>query len=250
MDTSGDARNPVERLAEEFIDRKRRGERPTLQEYVDLHPEIADEIRDLFPALLMMEDLGATSGGSTGSLVTQLRADLGLILLASGDKAGWRSAIAALLDRFGGTINALTTNRVAWTCALGPDATADPGLPVRLAETGLRSSCDIFKPAFLNTLGATLYRAGRFAEAIRRLEEAIQARNGVGAPEDWVFLALAHHSLGDRDEASRRLEQLRQHPPSTNPAEFWSEWERRLLRSEAEAVILFDPVFPVDPFAH
>ena len=115
---------------------------------------------------------------------TQLRADLCLILLVSGDKAGWRCAIAALLDRFGRTINALTTNRVALACALGPDATADPGLPVRLAETGLRSAGDAFKAFFLNTLGATLYRAGRFAEAIRRLEEAIQARNGAGAPED------------------------------------------------------------------
>jgi hypothetical protein len=38
MNSSGDARNPVERLAEDFIDRKRRGERPTLQEYVDRHP--------------------------------------------------------------------------------------------------------------------------------------------------------------------------------------------------------------------
>ena len=29
---------------------------PTLREYVERHPELADEIRDLFPALLMMED--------------------------------------------------------------------------------------------------------------------------------------------------------------------------------------------------
>ena len=45
-------RNPVELLAEEFLDRKRRGEQPTLREYVERHPDLADEIRDLFPALL------------------------------------------------------------------------------------------------------------------------------------------------------------------------------------------------------
>src|SRR5262249_18263321 len=58
MKTSSGERNPVELLAEEFLDRKRRGERPTLQQYVERHPELAEEIRDLFPALLMMEDLG------------------------------------------------------------------------------------------------------------------------------------------------------------------------------------------------
>ena len=52
MNTSSDARNPVELLAEEFLDRKHRGEQPTLREYVERHPELADEIRDLFPALL------------------------------------------------------------------------------------------------------------------------------------------------------------------------------------------------------
>src|SRR6516225_6196967 len=67
MTSSSDQRNPVELLAEEFLDRKRRGERPTLQEYLDRHADLAGEIRDLFPALLMMEDLGEGSGGTTGS---------------------------------------------------------------------------------------------------------------------------------------------------------------------------------------
>ncbi len=64
-DSSGD-RNPVERLAEEFVARKRRGEKPTLSEYTDKYPELAAEIRDLFPALLMMEDLGDSLQGTTG----------------------------------------------------------------------------------------------------------------------------------------------------------------------------------------
>jgi hypothetical protein len=68
MTTSSDHRNPVEVLAEEFLDRKRRGETPTLREYVDRHPDLAGDIRELFPALLMMEDLGEDSGGTTGSV--------------------------------------------------------------------------------------------------------------------------------------------------------------------------------------
>src|SRR5215472_337757 len=66
MTPSSDARNPVELLAEEFLDRKRRGEHPTLQDYLERHPELADEIRDLFPALVMMDDLGESSGARTG----------------------------------------------------------------------------------------------------------------------------------------------------------------------------------------
>ncbi len=71
MNSSSDARNPVELLAEEFLDRRRRGERPTLREYVDRHPELAEEIRDLFPALLMMENLGEGSDGTTGSMAAE-----------------------------------------------------------------------------------------------------------------------------------------------------------------------------------
>ncbi len=42
-------------LAEEFAERYHRGERPSLQEYVDRCPEMADEIRELFPALVEVE---------------------------------------------------------------------------------------------------------------------------------------------------------------------------------------------------
>src|SRR5436305_10669 len=68
MPSSSDQRNPVEALAEEFLNRKRRGETPTLREYLERYPDLAEEIGDLFPALLMMEDLGEDSGGTTGSL--------------------------------------------------------------------------------------------------------------------------------------------------------------------------------------
>src|SRR5262249_10954726 len=68
MNTSSDARNPVELLAEEFLERRRRGERPTVGEYLDRHPELAEEIGDLCPALLMIENLGESSGATGSSL--------------------------------------------------------------------------------------------------------------------------------------------------------------------------------------
>src|SRR5271165_3358253 len=42
-------------LAEEFTERYRRGERPSLQEYIDRCPAMGDEIRELFPALVEVE---------------------------------------------------------------------------------------------------------------------------------------------------------------------------------------------------
>src|SRR4051794_28487391 len=61
--------DPLLPLAEEFAERFRRGERPVLAEYTDRHPELADRIRKLFPALAMIEDLGSVDqrGSATGA---------------------------------------------------------------------------------------------------------------------------------------------------------------------------------------
>jgi serine/threonine protein kinase/WD40 repeat protein/tetratricopeptide (TPR) repeat protein len=65
MASSSAERNPVEQLAEEFAERFRRGERPALTEYTERYPELADEIRELFPALVVMEQL-KPAGEATG----------------------------------------------------------------------------------------------------------------------------------------------------------------------------------------
>jgi len=41
----------VEALAEEFLERRRRGERPKVAEYLARYPHLAGEIRDVFPVL-------------------------------------------------------------------------------------------------------------------------------------------------------------------------------------------------------
>jgi serine/threonine protein kinase len=47
----------LDRLAAEFVDRYRRGECPPIAEYANRYPELADEIRDLFPTIAQMEGL-------------------------------------------------------------------------------------------------------------------------------------------------------------------------------------------------
>jgi WD40 repeat protein/serine/threonine protein kinase len=53
-------------LAEEFAARFRRGERPSLQEYIDRCPELADEIREMFPALVEVEQADEDQEARTG----------------------------------------------------------------------------------------------------------------------------------------------------------------------------------------
>ena len=50
-DSSAD-RDPLEKLAESFLARFRAGERPSIEEYAAKYPELADQIRELLPALV------------------------------------------------------------------------------------------------------------------------------------------------------------------------------------------------------
>jgi WD40 repeat protein/serine/threonine protein kinase len=56
MKTDSSGRNALlDQLADEFAARYRHGERPSLREYIDRYPDLADEIRELFPALVEIE---------------------------------------------------------------------------------------------------------------------------------------------------------------------------------------------------
>ena len=55
MSTDHPDTDNLDELAEEFIERYRKGERPSIAEYERRCPEHAEEIRDLFPALVVME---------------------------------------------------------------------------------------------------------------------------------------------------------------------------------------------------
>src|SRR5262245_39977814 len=45
------------RLADEFAERYRRGERPSLSEYVERYPHLAADICEVFPALVEVEQV-------------------------------------------------------------------------------------------------------------------------------------------------------------------------------------------------
>ncbi len=65
-----DEREPIDLLAEEFADRWRRGERPDVEDYAAKHPDLAESIRKLFPAIAFLEGgklARALSGRSSSS---------------------------------------------------------------------------------------------------------------------------------------------------------------------------------------
>src|SRR5262249_58969580 len=56
IDTTTD-RHPIDLLAEEFVASYRRNEFPSITAYADRYPELAAQIRDVFPAIVQMENL-------------------------------------------------------------------------------------------------------------------------------------------------------------------------------------------------
>jgi eukaryotic-like serine/threonine-protein kinase len=75
--------DPLDDLAEEFLDRCRRGDRPSLTEYTGKYPDLAERIRSVFPALVVMEEVENGSG--------HLR----------GRDAGWSCSVSPIPERLG-----------------------------------------------------------------------------------------------------------------------------------------------------
>ncbi len=165
--------------------------------------------------------------------------------VAAGDLDGYKRACAAMLDRFGQSDKPEIGYWVAWTAVLAPAAVADMTVPITLAETALAR--DPQNSSFANTVGATLFRAGRFDEAVQRLsavstawEEAVTKPTMYSPAYPWFFLAMAQHRLGHAEEGrqwfDRAVQQMDEETRNESVA-----WNRRatlqLFRQEAERLL-------------
>jgi tetratricopeptide (TPR) repeat protein/serine/threonine protein kinase len=126
-----------------------------------------------------------------------------LARLAARDRDGYRRLCDDMLRQFGKAETPNAARTAVWTCTLTPDAVADFGPLAELAEA-LRAK-DSKGWGCLGVVGAALYRAGRFKEAVARLDEACAAHSAGGNARDWLLLALAHHRLGNADQARHWL---------------------------------------------
>lgn len=163
--------------------------------------------------------------------------ELALIQLQHDDTDGYRDTCRRLLERFGQTDDPKTANVVAWTCVLVPGAVTDSALPVKLARTAVGSDPEgqMGRWQYLNTLGATLYRADQFREAVACLVQSVEAMKPKAACEDCVFLAMANHRAGDADEARKWLNEAMKF---RNDGRWQERQEIDRLRREAQNLIL------------
>jgi tetratricopeptide (TPR) repeat protein len=150
-----------------------------------------------------------------------------------------------MLAHFGQTDKPDVAHWVAWTFVPGADAVKDWDRAIKLAETALRS--DSKNHAYLSTLGASLYRAGRFDQALKRLDEANVAAAQAGrgpmlcSPAySWFFLAMIHQRLGHPKEARRWLDKAikQMEEEGKNPGVTWNRaLTLQLLRREAGSLL-------------
>lgn len=169
-----------------------------------------------------------------------------LLCLFLDDTEEYRNGCATMLKRFGKSEESREANFVAWTCVLAPDAVEDYEPVVALSEKAVHAKPE--NDQYLNTLGAILYRAGRYDEAIERLTELDRRRETAdGAVQSspaytWYFLAMAHQKAGNEDQAREYLNKANQSTDKTlDDEENPPAWNRRatleILRKEAEALI-------------
>ena len=144
--------------------------------------------------------------------------DAAWIYLRAGDQAGYRQLCKAVQGQQASLPpSAGFVHRFARLCILGPDALDDYRQPLTRVKDVLSQLPPLARPdlpypfndrhLFLQDYGALLYRAGRYGEALDRLNEGIAADESGSVPMDRVFLALVHHRLGHAAEAQQWLEQ-------------------------------------------
>src|SRR5262249_32304341 len=96
-------------------------------------------------------------------------------------------------------------NTAAWMWSRVPNGRPeDAPLAIRQAETACKIAPAAEQANCHNTLGAVLYRAGKYEEASAALHRALEFRPAAErdkAYEDFAFLALVCHRLGRTDEA-------------------------------------------------
>jgi tetratricopeptide (TPR) repeat protein len=154
-----------------------------------------------------------------GSQDWQVWYSLGLLRLMSGDQEGHRRVCSRMLERLGqGYHPAAAHFWTARTCILAPAAVAGWEPVIQAAE---RSVTIVPRNAMsLATLGAALYRAGRFKLAEERLNQALEVPEIRRTGLEWLFRSMTQHHLGRAAEARlwfnkalARAEQMKRERP-------------------------------------
>ncbi len=162
---------------------------------------------------------------------------LARVRLAAGNNDGYRAACAdpGQALRAGRQPGRLAGNR--------PGSPARPRRRgrCRRASTRGREGAGVYaaKQSFCWNARRCALRAAKYDAAVQKLNEAIALFGRGGTPPDWLFLAMAQHRLGRRDEAAKSLAKAVSLTDDKAIAALpWVErLDGKLLREEAETLI-------------
>jgi WD40 repeat protein len=169
-----------------------------------------------------------------------------LVYLRAGDGEGHRRWLERMWDVWSKRPDIASHNALVWACVLTPNSPIPADRIVALLEESLAGTNSQSRRDVLHTLGAALHRAGRYPEALARLDESLRLEEKNGLLEDWVFLALVHHRLGQLEKArdyltraDKEMEHIRATKSRTggNPLPWRTRTEIELLYKELKTVL-------------
>jgi eukaryotic-like serine/threonine-protein kinase len=180
--------------------------------------------------------------------------ELAAVRLLAGDRQGYRQTCERMSsDALNGKIRAYLAARA---CTLAQHSIADAlERMTRLSDRELKSSATAFWS--LTEQGAIECRAGRFKEAVPLFRRSLQTSRTGSAVLNWLWLALAYHNLGERQQALRWLEkadawldslgsEVPTNAESTMGLHLHNWLEANILRREATVVLLQSPALRQD----
>jgi serine/threonine protein kinase/WD40 repeat protein len=126
-------------------------------------------------------------------------------------------------------------NEFAWRLVAGPKSDRDPTRALPLARRAVALAPD--NDMYLNTLGLTLYRAGRYEEAISVLERSLGNHNNLSIPYDLFFLTLCHARQGDAGRARACFDRAVTWLKTNSKQIGQTAQELKVFRAEAEALL-------------
>ena len=173
---------------------------------------------------------------------------LACLRLKLNDRTAYDKAGADLLRTHSSSDDPTVSEYAAHYLALVPGAEPQLKQAIALARKNLQR-VKIDRVGYLRWLGAALFRAGEYMDAIQTLEAAVAAQKNEGEPVDWLFMAMAHHQSGDLPEAKRWFEKASKRleikkdakPQFESPADWVAQYQQEILLKEASALLAQKP---------